>query len=722
MGQIQRLSRGQVKPYNSVPRIDWSHPLAAGLSTYCYDIGGSVFDLVNGGHITTVGTSGSQQTQFGRALQFPLTGYGYMPPLPPGKINPFGGNTPYSAAMGTLQLAGAIGPSSPDSAHVSVQDAGNSQNTAFGFNTFPLGSGNNKPNPTMACVFGNVTANEFNQLVLPNVYQSWAMSGVTGTATQYSNGVFDTTFSGFVSDNGAVTNGQIMYNTASINSGQTFGNSINGFVYYFAMWGRAISASEALLLHEDPYCFLIYPEDEMFATLIGAASSIITLIGGSAELYAPKLGPDWRPMGFRPRLAFSNRIASAFNQTVSITSASSMSLNRDAAKSVQVTNASTITIAGAAAKSVAVICASSILLVKSAAKSIAATCASTITILKQTVKPIAAVCATSTTIIALKVILKTIAVGCSTSVSLVKSAAHGLAVTCSSAVSYTKAVTKTLAIACATSATVSAIRVFLKTLTVGCASTVSLVKNASKVVAIAGSGAVTLARSVGKTAAVTCSGAISATRSTAHRVTLACTTSTTAGAIRVFLKTITVGCSSAVSLTRAVGKSIAVFSAVGAVTVTKGMAKSLAVASASAVSATRSIGKRVAVACTTSTTSSAFRVFLKTISIGCSSVVTISRAIGKQISAPLTASVRVVKGIAKTLTAAMSAAVAVIASFISGTVITVLRFLDVHGAMPPAEFGSEIPAGAPQKSTPSIQNIAVTDPGYRKLTDKGALD
>lgn len=311
MGQIQRLTRGQVKPYNSVPRIDWSHPLAAGLATYCYDAGGVIIDLVNSGKITIGGNGtapfGSRITQFGRGLQFPLDGWGSMPPFPSGIIAPFGGTAPFSAAMATM-FVGNTGPSSPDSACVTVQDAGNSQNTFFGFNTAV-------PDKVSA-VYGNVAAQNFTGTVINNTFQSWAtVSNAAGTAAQqYANGLADILFSGTTTFNGN-TQAQVMYNTASINAGQTFGNGINGFVFYFAMWGRALTAQEVLLLHQDPYCFLIYPEDEMFASLIGVQAAAAIIGGGavSLQLFAPMTGPlRLTPSGLLvPSLAFPPSVSAA---------------------------------------------------------------------------------------------------------------------------------------------------------------------------------------------------------------------------------------------------------------------------------------------------------------------------------------------------------------------------------------------------------------------------
>src|SRR5262249_12479116 len=54
---------GQKKPFASIPRINWSHPLARGLVTYMYDAGGGVvIDLVTGRTATARGPSAGAPT------------------------------------------------------------------------------------------------------------------------------------------------------------------------------------------------------------------------------------------------------------------------------------------------------------------------------------------------------------------------------------------------------------------------------------------------------------------------------------------------------------------------------------------------------------------------------------------------------------------------------------------------------------------------------------
>jgi len=76
--------RGQNKPWDSIPRINWQHPLAVGLASYCYDAGGILIDLVNGGKSSTVTAtlatrgigkfgSGYKYTSGGGAIKLPFT-------------------------------------------------------------------------------------------------------------------------------------------------------------------------------------------------------------------------------------------------------------------------------------------------------------------------------------------------------------------------------------------------------------------------------------------------------------------------------------------------------------------------------------------------------------------------------------------------------------------------------------------------------------------------
>lgn len=233
-------------------------------------MGGQVVDLVNKGLLSQQTTLGRQSFPLGLGLKFPLTGWGFMPPLPVGIASQFGGVAPYWAMMGTY-FTGPVGPAPTmdgDMACATIQDAGNSQATAFGFNTWPNGgAGNPNAGDSVSCVQGNSTNVFFNNVIADNTFQSWAYTAnSSSSATVYYNGILDNTFSGTTVF--PLTNPQVIYNSATNNS-QTFGNGINGFINYFAMGIGVLPQQLARLVHLDPWGVLIYPEDEMRSRLVG---------------------------------------------------------------------------------------------------------------------------------------------------------------------------------------------------------------------------------------------------------------------------------------------------------------------------------------------------------------------------------------------------------------------------------------------------------------------
>src|ERR1700730_16479057 len=90
---------GQAKPFASIPRINWSHPLAAGLTIYCYDAGGVILDLVNGGASTPTSITGTGGTKVGSGMQFPTSNsFAFLPQNP--AASALATVNPYSVAIG----------------------------------------------------------------------------------------------------------------------------------------------------------------------------------------------------------------------------------------------------------------------------------------------------------------------------------------------------------------------------------------------------------------------------------------------------------------------------------------------------------------------------------------------------------------------------------------------------------------------------------------------
>lgn len=60
--------------------------------------------------------------------------------------------------------------------------------------------------------------------------------------------------------------------------------------------------------------------------------------------------------------------------------------------------------------------------------------------------------------------------------------------------------------------------------------------------------------------------------------------------------------------------------------------------------------------------------------------------------------------------------------YLATTSTFALRFLDVHGAMPPEEFGADAPSGAKPLTIASTDGSLTVSPTYRRLTDKGVFE
>jgi hypothetical protein len=243
------------------------------LALYTYDTGtGAVLDLVNyqTGTLTTGGTYSTQTYALGSGALYGTTSKSiYFPVLP--VYNNFGNNTAYSFFCGTF-YTGA--PVSGGGAIVNIAATSAANNTGPAIYA-------GAPFATAVTTFwsNGASFNTWAQTITQNTFQTWGVV-VTGstTALLYGNGKLDTSVTGI--GNTAANSlsslpdtGSIAINNGSASSTAVSGGGISGFVPFFAGWNRRLTAAEARQLHDDPYCFLIYPEDEIFSTLKGAAGA-----------------------------------------------------------------------------------------------------------------------------------------------------------------------------------------------------------------------------------------------------------------------------------------------------------------------------------------------------------------------------------------------------------------------------------------------------------------
>lgn len=267
-----RWHRGQRKPWGSTPRINWDHPLTKGLISYAYDTGSGPVDLVSGGQRTLLSTanpplSGQFSSKWGSGLRSGAgSGVVGVCTLPANAaVRAVCAAAPYSYSCGftttanptftgqgariysTCKSASAnthllVGLASPGQTDIWFQfggwEAHSSAAGAIRLNEFQTGTG--------VCIS--------NTSVQGYVDGAIVFNDTVTQATQAADATLLITFQG-----GRATNSQI----------------VPTIIHYGAIWEkRALTAAEARLLHDDPYCFLIYPEDEIFGCYVGALADI----------------------------------------------------------------------------------------------------------------------------------------------------------------------------------------------------------------------------------------------------------------------------------------------------------------------------------------------------------------------------------------------------------------------------------------------------------------
>lgn len=286
--QIPIISRrGTTKPWPSIPRINWAHPLAQGLDFYCYFTPSiKQIDLVKGRWSTVPVTSGgwkSQTNPYGLGLRqgWPVasgtTKCAFQWTDGPATFSSDGaGNGDYTLALAsTLNALGNPGSSSDWMAQQDTIAA-----AGCGVDSF-IDNPTGVVHPdfwTWSVSFGG-TVGATNPAITIGAYNTFVNSRKGTTGTGYMNGVAvcaDTT-----TDTVAGANSFIDIGVPETPGGTGIGASLDFTAMYFAAWRRALTPAETLQLHLDPYCFLIFPEDEIFATLVGAAAATAALFAST---------------------------------------------------------------------------------------------------------------------------------------------------------------------------------------------------------------------------------------------------------------------------------------------------------------------------------------------------------------------------------------------------------------------------------------------------------
>lgn len=273
MGLIVPSGRkGQAKPYASIPRIDWTHPLSKGLFIYCYDSGGIVTDLVsnkvgkrNGANF---GVGGSK---FGRGVQYPGAGLEVSTEFPNSNLAAL---TNAVHATGIFSYATAWYVTALPAAFASTFVFGDAVGSGFG-----IYQGINSPSEVQLFTNDAQGTGVTTTLNTTNAFHT-ALAVCPTSATQigYFDGV--NVGSGTQSNISGETDLEPIFGAFQTNATVGDGDGVLGQMYYGAVWNRPLTAREALQLHLDPYCFLIYPEDELFIVGVTAGGTAVTADSG----------------------------------------------------------------------------------------------------------------------------------------------------------------------------------------------------------------------------------------------------------------------------------------------------------------------------------------------------------------------------------------------------------------------------------------------------------
>lgn len=236
----------QVKP-RGVPRINWKHPLAAGLVFYGFDTGeGEIIDLVSGRKATYAsGRPPVKPSRFGSGFEWTTQSATFPQDGRIQKAQVDGSTQAFAYACGCMKTSTAA---NFQSLFGRSANAGASQpfwNWDFEFNANNAGQGTVRA----SCTANGTQSTPTNWTGLTDkVYVTLLNNLFGGSQHFYAQAKL-------ISTNGSIA-GQVNTNADIVMAGA-------GFTYWGAMWNKPIIDAQILQLHLDPYCFLIFPGSDL---------------------------------------------------------------------------------------------------------------------------------------------------------------------------------------------------------------------------------------------------------------------------------------------------------------------------------------------------------------------------------------------------------------------------------------------------------------------------
>lgn len=269
---------GLLKP-SGIPAIDWSNPLTKNLVYYGFDTAAGIVDLVSGIPALSGTLPGASATPIGAAAKYNgTTQFTY------GDMNSTARNAaataPYSFAAGFVSLA-----QQTNNASMFMQA------TSLGNNPFGvyIPNGANRA-ARMFFADGAGFTDSANGSVTDNVFHvAVGVADTSGHAGGYFDGAgtaggnFTTTFSPDSTNRNVI-------GALGQSSNSAF---LNGYVYFGAIWSvRVLTGADAFTLYNDPWCFLIWPED-------GVMEWVKTTAGGFVPVFRKTLSQIGGRIGTR---------------------------------------------------------------------------------------------------------------------------------------------------------------------------------------------------------------------------------------------------------------------------------------------------------------------------------------------------------------------------------------------------------------------------------------
>ena len=297
--------------------MDWGHPLAQGLISYAIDIGGQYVDIARNQGFTKFNSGAATagvSTKFGQAISYvgattsPM--YGGLAAL-----DTFYNTAPYSVATG-IYFNGANVASDPN-----IFGVGTSTGTTPAIIGYSIASN------VFFYEYANGSNNNGSVTLSTNTYNTSVMVATTSSQGQcYANGNLDASPAVVTT----MTQAGSVLNIHGFSTGSPNATTLTGSIYWGAIWKRALTQADALQLYLDPYCFLVFPEDDVWSLAKGTAAAVVipgiapaiaepplrVLPRESQAIYAP-LGtmptqfPAWRMPVIDPPLRVLPRESSA---------------------------------------------------------------------------------------------------------------------------------------------------------------------------------------------------------------------------------------------------------------------------------------------------------------------------------------------------------------------------------------------------------------------------